>query len=231
MLLTVPIRDVVSATPRAKVVRLDLCGLAFPYAAGQALTIATHGLADRRPYSIASAPEDAARDGYLELLVGVDADGTPGPHLTLAVGAVVDVEGPVGGFTFPNTSGVPRVLFVAGGTGIAPLRAMIRHALAIGVTDIGVVYSARTAEDFAFEAELRDLAAAGRITLRLTVTREADQRWNGPRGRIDANLLADLVHARSTLCFVCGPRALVDDVPRALGALGVPADLIRVEEW
>lgn len=218
-------------TPRAKVVRLDLQGLTFPYAPGQALTIATHGLVDRRPYSIASAPEDVARDGCLELLVGVGADGTPGPHLTLSVGTVVDVEGPVGGFTFPNTSGVARALFVAGGTGIAPLRAMIRHALAIGVAEIGVVYSARTSEDFAYKAELRELAAAGRIALRLTVTREADARWSGPRGRIDANLLADLVHDQSTLCFVCGPRALVDDVPRTLVALGVPTDLVRLEEW
>jgi ferredoxin-NADP reductase len=231
VLLTVPIRDVEPATPRAKVVRLDLQGSAFPYAAGQALTIATHGLADRRPYSIASAPEDAARDGCLELLVGVDADGTPGPHLNLSVGAVVDVEGPVGGFTFPNRSGVARVLFVAGGTGIAPLRAMIRHALAIGVAEIGVMYSARTSEDFAYEAELRDLAATGRIALRLTVTREADSRWSGPRGRIDASLLAGLLHDRSTLCFVCGPRALVDDVPRTLAGLGVPAERVRVEEW
>lgn len=231
MLLTVPIRDIEPATPRAKVVRLDLQGLGFPYAAGQAVAIATHGVAGRRPYSIASAPEDAARDGCLELLVGIDADGTPGPHLTLAVGTVVDVEGPMGGFIFPHRSGVARALFVAGGTGIAPLRGMIRHALAIGVGDVGVVYSARTSEDFAYEAELRELAAARRIALRLTVTREADSRWSGLRGRIDANLLADLLHDRSTLCFVCGPRALVDDVPRTLGALGVAADSIRVEEW
>jgi ferredoxin-NADP reductase len=137
----------------------------------------------------------------------------------------------VGGFTFPNRSGVARVLFVAGGTGIAPLRAMIRHALAIGVAEIGVMYSARTSEDFAYEAELRDLAATGRIALRLTVTREADSRWSGPRGRIDASLLAGLLHDRSTLCFVCGPRALVDDVPRTLAGLGVPAERVRVEEW
>lgn len=231
MLLTLPIRDVVPATPRAKVVRLDLQGHAFPYTAGQALTIATHGVADRRPYSIASAPEDVARDGCLELLVGVDADGTPGPHLTLAAGTAVDVEGPVGRFTFPNTPGVARALFVAGGTGIAPLRAMVRHALAVGVNDIAVVYSARTSEEFAFESELRELAASGRIALRLTVTREADSRWRGPRGRIDAALLANLLHDRTTLCFVCGPRALVDDVPRTLNALGVPTESIRVEEW
>lgn len=231
MLLTVPIRDVLPATPRARVVRLDLQGLAFPYTAGQALTIATHGVADRRPYSIAGAPEDAARDGCLELLIGVDQTGAPGPHLTLSTGTVVDIEGPIGRFTFSQTSGVSRALFVAGGTGIAPLRAMIRHALAIGVPDIGVVYSARTPDDFAYEPELRELSAAGRISLRLTVTREGGSHWSGPRGRIDARLLAEHVHDRETLCFVCGPRALVDDVPRALSTLGVSPDSIRVEEW
>jgi len=101
VLLTLPIRDVRPATPRARIVRLDLDGQPFAYDAGQAVFVGTHGGSKRKPYSIAAAPEDARRDRCLELLVGVEADGTPGEHLALDEGVAVDVEGPVGSFTFP----------------------------------------------------------------------------------------------------------------------------------
>lgn len=231
MELTLPIRDVRPATPRARIVRLDLRGHQFPFCPGQALAIASHGAVLRRPYSIACAPDDARRDGCLELLVGVDADGGAGPHLALEPGTLVDVEGPFGGFTFPDPPPASRLLFVAGGTGIAPLRAMLRHALAHGPAGVGVAYSARTPDDFAYADELREHASAGRIELRLTVTRQADDRWPHTRGRIDAGLLGQLLHDPATLCFVCGPRALVDEVPRALADLGVAAGRVRVEEW
>ena len=103
-MITLPIRDVHAATPRARVVRLDLEGRVFPYVAGQAVLVSAQGASERRPYSIAASPDDAQRDGCLELLVGVDADGSPGPHLTLEPGSPVDVEGPLGAFTFPPRS-------------------------------------------------------------------------------------------------------------------------------
>lgn len=231
MLLTLPIRSIVSAGPRARIVRLDLQGQSFPYRAGQAVLIASHGAEKRKPYSIAGAPEDAATDGCLELLIGVNDSGQPGPHLQLVPGALVDVEGPVGRFTFPDDPTESRFLFVAGGTGIAPLRAMYRHSMARGHADVGVLYSARTPDDFAYAAELQELAGEGRIELRMTVTRDVDQAWTGQRGRIGSQLLGPLLHATETLCFVCGPRALVDDIPKMLGDLGVSRDRIRIEEW
>src|SRR5436190_450915 len=100
MLLTLPIRDVLTATPRARILRLDLAGQQFQYQPGQAVFIGPHGARDRWPYSIAAAPEDAARDGWIELLVGVDADGATGHRLPLERGAAIDVEGPAGTFTF-----------------------------------------------------------------------------------------------------------------------------------
>jgi NAD(P)H-flavin reductase len=93
VVLTLPIRDVVRATPRARIARLDLNGHPFDYAPGQAVAIASHGQENRRPYSIAAAPEDARRERCLELLIGVDADGTPGAELALDPGQLVDVEG------------------------------------------------------------------------------------------------------------------------------------------
>ena len=220
-----------AATPRARIARFDLNGHAFDYAAGQAVAVASHGEQRRRPYSIAAAPEDARRDGWLELLVGVNAEGTPGPHLTLEPGQLVDVEGPLGSFTFPPTPLETRFVFIAGGTGIAPLRAMLRHALTLPHRNIGLFYSVRTPDEFAYEQELRGMAHAGDIELRQTVTRASDADWAGPRGRLKREALAELVHDPATLCFVCGPPALVDEMPRLLAELGVPRERIRIEEW
>ena len=167
----------------------------------------------------------------LELLVGVETDGQPGPHLTLDPGAPVDVEGPVGTFTFPDNPAEQRFGFIAGGTGIAPLRAMLRHALTLAHDDIGVLYSARAPDEFAYEAELRGLAASGLIRLRQTVTRASEAAWSGARGRLDRQALRELILDPATLCFVCGPPALVADVPALLIEIGVPRARIRLEEW
>lgn len=233
MPLTLPILDVLPATPRAQVVRVDLQGERFSYLPGQALLIADHGYARRKPYSMAAAPEDASREGCLELLVGVDLEGLAGPHLTLRSGQLVDVEGPIGRFTFPPAAVQESVVFIAGGTGIAPLRAMLRHALDTTDRRIGLFYSARTPGDFAYEDEWRGLAEAGRIEFRQTITRDSTSpsEWTGERGRIGRDALASLVHDPATLCFVCGPPALVNDVPRLLGELGIPRNQIRLEEW
>jgi ferredoxin-NADP reductase len=232
VLLTLPLREVLPATARARVVRIDLDAERFPYLAGQALLVGAHGQQRRKPYSIASAPEDAARDGFLELLVGVDAEGVAGPHLPLEPGVLLDVDGPTGRFTFPVDPEERRFVFIAGGTGIAPLRAMLRHALRAPHQEIGLLYSARTPGDFAYEHELKALADEGRIEFRQTVTREIDGAgWSGTRGRIAREDLAQLIHDPATLCFICGPPALVEEMPKLLDELGIPRSRIRVEEW
>ena len=101
MLLTLAIGEVLPATPRARIVRIELGGAPFDYMAAQAILVGAPG-GPKRPYSMAASPEETRREGYLELLVGVDANGTPGPHLPLERGRVVDVNGPLGTWTFPS---------------------------------------------------------------------------------------------------------------------------------
>jgi ferredoxin-NADP reductase len=230
-MLTRPIREVLPATPRARVVRIDLGGAPFSYAAGQAVRIATHGDPTRKPFSIAAAPEDAVRHDCIELLIGVDAEGTAGPHLSLEPGVRVDVEGPLGNFVFPPDPTERRFVFIAGGTGIAPLRAMLRHALRIPHHEIGVLYSARGPDEFAYHDELVALARERRITPRQTITREAADGCIGGRGRFGRTEIAPLVHDPATLCFICGPAALVDGTRKLLEELGVAPNRIRIEEW
>ena len=121
-------------------------------------------------------------------------------------------------------------MFIAVGTGIAPLRAMMRRALHLPHRNIGLFYSVRTPDEFAYEEELRALAAAAEIELRQTVTRSSDADWTGPRGRLNREALEELVHDPATLCFVCGPPALVDEAQDPDRA-GYSTERIRIEEW
>ena len=123
-------------------------------------------------------------------------------------------------------------LFVAGGTGIAPLRSMIDHALQAGVKGrLQLLYSARTPADFAYLPEMRRYATDGQLELAVNATREVPKRWRERRGRITRDQLAPLVEDPETLCFVCGPAAMVDEVPRMLVEIGIDPKRIRVEEW
>jgi Na+-transporting NADH:ubiquinone oxidoreductase subunit F len=232
MVLTLPVRDVASATPRAFAVRLDLMGAAFPYLAGQAVHVGRPG-GELKPYSLATAPGEAHGRGELELLVGLDPSGSPPAWIgSLEAGTELVVDGPHGTFVFPDTPAERRFLFVAGGTGIAPLRAMLHEALARPATvSAALLYSARTADDFAYAAELRGLAAAGRITLWQTVTREVGAQWDGAKGRVALHHLRSMLHDEPTLCFLCGPHGLVREAGVLLAEAGVSPDRVRVEDW
>jgi ferredoxin-NADP reductase len=143
----------------------------------------------------------------------------------------IDVEGPVGSFEFPADPDETRFLFVAGGTGIAPLRAMLHEALARNRGwRLGVLYSARNPDEFAYAEELTRLARSGAITLLQTVTRADDGRWSGARGRITTEHVAELADER-TLCFVCGPHAFVETIVPLLRRAGASPGRIRVEDW
>lgn len=231
-LVTAPLIEVSAATPRSRVLVLGLGGRAFPFVAGQAVLAARHGERDRRPYSIACSPGHTASTGRLELLVATESGGVA-DLAALAPGALVDVDGPHGTFLFPDEPGEHRLLFVAGGTGIAPLRAMIDHALRHHPSRrMSLLYSARRADEFAFIPELREHALAGRLELHQTVTRDEGTGWQGRRGRIGRREFEAVVHEpSSTLCFVCGPPSMILEAVSVLKTLGIPEVLIRTEQW
>ncbi len=232
-LITLRVEDVRPATPRSRSVHISLDGRTFPFDAGQAVMVGAPGSPTRKPYSIACGPERVEATNRLELLMQVDESGVPGEHLpVLAPGVRVDVEGPLGAFTCPARPAEREFLFVAGGTGIAPLRAMMQHVMALGRDDrIAVLFSARSPDEFAFREELVADAGAGRVRLQFTVTRDEPADWSGARGRIGRAHLEQLVTDPETLCFLCGPPALVHAVAPILRAIGVDPARIRMEQW
>jgi ferredoxin-NADP reductase len=231
--LVLRVRGVRRATPSSCIVSLDLDGASFPYRAGQVASLGPEGADDGVPYSIASAPEETGADSALQFLIKVDSDGRWGDRFDpLRRGARVSVRGPSGSFVFPDAPVERQFLFIAGGTGIAPLRSMIKHAvLTERPGHIALLYSARTPHDFAYLPELRRMVRRGELQLTTTATREMSARWRGAKGRIAATQLAPLIESPDTLCFVCGPASMVSEVPPMLEELGIDRNRIRLEDW
>jgi ferredoxin-NADP reductase len=224
--LTLRIRDVGLATARTRIIRLDLDGRRFDYEPGQAVFI---GGKNEKPsaYSITVPPEEAHRTGCLEILVRVDRCGR------WATSELMHVAGPVGHFTLPaELDTARRLVFIAGGAGIAPLRSMLRRAVTIPGGDIEVLYSARTPDDFPYESELRSMARTGRIRLWQTVTRDHGvQKWTGSRGRINEAVLEPYAADPDALFFVCGPLTFVACAQQILERAGVGSERIRTDRW
>jgi len=231
--VTAPVVAIDRATHRSLLLSIEVGKEVFSFLAGQAVMAGLHRQGDLRPYSIACSPERLRESGRLELLVALERGTGAATHLSRAEpGALVELRGPIGSFTFPTESDQGRVLFVAGGTGIAPLRSMLDHALRRDQTRfISLLYSVRRRDEFVFIEELRAHALAGRIELHQTVTRD-DSTWEGRRGRIGREHFEAVLHDPvDTLCFVCGPPLFVSESVAMLEALGVPDDLIRTERW
>jgi len=156
-LVTVPLAAIITSTPRSRLLRIDIRHAGFRFQAGQAVLLGQHGVSKRRPYSIACSPEQAAESNLLDLLVATERDGGLGAHLASAApGAPLDIDGPLGSFTLPEFESTARVLLVAGGTGIAPLRSMLDHILRRQpARRVSLLYSARGSNEFAFIDELQ----------------------------------------------------------------------------
>lgn len=232
--LTLTVAEVSAHTPTTRLLRLALGDVPFAFAAGQGVAIGRHGQPERRAYSIACAPGDTRRTGALEFLLRTDAAGRLGLHLDGVVpGATVDVEGPFGSFVLPEPLPPVPLVFVAGGTGIAPLRALMRAAADAGhAAPVHLVYSVREATDVAFAAEWDEWEAAGRGEVTLAITRPEGRRPARTRLRIGVDDLARVAsRAPDAYWFMCGPPGFVDDLQQALTHLNVRTDHIRRESW
>jgi ferredoxin-NADP reductase len=226
--------ELVDETARVRSIVLDLP--AWPgHRAGQHVDVrltAEDGYQAQRSYSIASAPEDA----YVALTVERLEDGEVSPYLAdeLCPRDALELRGPIGGyFVWAESLGGP-LLLVAGGSGIVPLRAMLRHRSAVG-SDVPVrlLYSARSLEEVIYRAELERVASEDEVDVRFTLTREWPEGWSGHRRRVDAELLEEVAWPPldEPLVYVCGPTGFVETAASGLVALGYDTMRIRTERF
>jgi ferredoxin-NADP reductase len=229
------VSEVIPETPR--VVTLVLRVLGWPgHLPGQHVDVrltGEDGSQAQRLYSIASAPEVPS----LALTVERIADGEVSPYLVgeVQAGDRFELRGPIGGhFVWTVAAGGPLFL-IAGGSGVVPLMAMLRHRTAVGSSVPALLlYSSRTFEDVIYREELDQLAAKG-DALRVvhTLTRVRPSGWTGRARRIDRAMLAEVgfpASARPQI-FICGPTSLVESAGQQLLDLGHDASLIKTERF
>lgn len=232
---TATVVEVADETPQARTLVLDVPG--WPgHVAGQHLDLrltAEDGYQAQRSYSIASAPEDARVALTVERL----DDGEVSPYLAgeVRAGDAFEVRGPIGGhFTWRAADGGP-ILLVAGGSGLVPLMAMLRHRAAAGShADARLLVSARDHASLLYRDELERLASAGDgLGVTTTLTRERPPSWNGHTRRVDAAMLEEVgpAPAARPRAFVCGPTPFVEAVADLLVGLGHAAAAIHTERF
>jgi ferredoxin-NADP reductase len=219
---TATVRELVHPTERSVVLRLEIPHRVGHWA-GQHYVVrltAEDGYTAQRSYSVASAPSDPLVELYIERL----EDGEVSTYLSdgVEVGDEIEVRGPIGGW-FVWTAEMPA-LGIAGGSGVVPLVAMLRHAIDLRRGDLlRLAVSARTVADLPYADEL---AAAGAL---IVLTRE-DAANGRKAGRLTAAEIEPLLVA-DTSCYVCGSASFAEAASMLLVDRGVAADRIRVERF
>jgi ferredoxin-NADP reductase len=226
--------ELVEETARTKSIALELPDW-VGHRAGQHVDVrltAEDGYQAQRSYSIASAPEDE------DLVLTVERldDGEVSPYLTdvLRPGDTLELRGPVGGyFVWEQSLGGP-LLLVGGGSGVVPLRSMLRHHQATESTSpVRLLYSARSLSEVIYREELMRIGADDLIDIRFTLTREQPNGWRGYARRVDRELLGEVAWPPSErpLVYVCGPTGFVEAAASTLVRLGHDPGQVRTERF
>ncbi len=180
---------------------------------------------DARPayFAFASAPED----DELELLVKLTDDPASRRLYEMKEGDVVQLVEIAGhGFALDEHKGRDLV-FVAMGTGVAPLRSALRHALrrADDFGQIVVLYGARTPEDFCYRDETESWKAAG-VELRQVISRPDGYEWSGQTGYVQSLLEHVLPNLSDPVALVCGSREMIAQTRDRLQEMGFAPEAI-----
>jgi ferredoxin-NADP reductase len=225
------VTSVIRETESVRTIGLEVPGWAG-HRAGQHLDVrltAEDGYTAERSYSIASADGEPVAITVQRL-----DDGEVSPYLTgeLRAGDQLELRGPIGRwFVWDPSDGGPLML-VAGGSGVVPLRAILRHHQRIGSdVPLRLLYSSRTLADVIYHSELEQHRDRAQIIY--TLTRRQPPGWTGYAGRVDAAMLAETVWpaSRSPQAFVCGPTSFVEAVAGRLVGLGYPPGRVRTERF
>jgi ferredoxin-NADP reductase len=226
---TATVTSVRSETGTVSTISIDVPG--WPgHRAGQHLDVrltAEDGYTAERSYSIAAASGEP-----VAITVERLDDGEVSPYLTqeLRTGDQLELRGPIGNWFVWDTRDGGPLLLIAGGSGIVPLRAILRQHRGSDIP-VRLLYSSRTLEDVIYRAELDQYGDGARVAY--TLTRAQPPGWTGYSGRVDQAMLTDLAWPanRRPLAFVCGPTNFVEKVAGDLVALGYPAARVKTERF
>jgi ferredoxin-NADP reductase len=195
---------------------------------------AEDGYQAERSYSIASPPEEAPR---VTLTVERIDDGEVSPYLTedLRVGDKLELRGPIGGYFVWDASMGGLLLLVAGGSGIVPLMAILRHRAATSSSvPTRLLYSSRSLEDVIYRDELDHLVKnTTMLEVVQTLTCVQPPGWTGYTRRIDMQMLREVTWPveQRPIAYICGPTPFVETAAASLVALGHQPARIKTERF
>ncbi|MGR8921883.1 MAG: 2Fe-2S iron-sulfur cluster-binding protein, partial [Gammaproteobacteria bacterium] len=206
--------------------------------AGQYLDVSAPGIAAARSYSLARAPRPD--DGYAEVVFLIRH--VPGGEFTDWLfggdrrGVTLELSGPFGQFYRRGGSG--RIIAIAGGSGLAPIHALLEQAERDGVTrDATVLFGARTQADLYYLDELAAIGAGwhGRFEVVPVLSEEpTDSGWQGARGLVTGAVSAVAREGgfrAGDEAYLCGPPPMVDAGIEALTAAGLGAEAIFYDKF
>jgi ferredoxin-NADP reductase len=229
------VASITAETPRVSSLAFEVP--AWPgHLAGQHVDVrltSEDGYQAQRSYSIASPPEQASVTITVERL----EDGEVSPYLVGEVrpGDSLEMRGPIGGYFVWRAGDGRPVLLIAGGSGVVPLMAMVRHRARAGSsTPVRLLYSSRTYEDVIYRDELERLASAvDGLEVVHTLTRSQPPGWQGYARRLDRQMVADVAWPveREPIVFVCGPTPFVEAAANLLVEQGYSPGWVRTERF
>ena len=173
-------------------------------------------------FAFASAPEDSELEILVKRTIGASV-----ALFDLKEGARVELTNVAGhGFDLDQQRGRDLV-FVAMGTGVAPLRSALRHVLnrKENFGELVVLYGARTPDDFCYRDETGSWETAG-VELRQVISRPDGHDWSGPTGYVQSLLDHVLPNLKSPVALICGSREMIAQTRDRLQRMGFAADAI-----
>jgi sulfhydrogenase subunit gamma (sulfur reductase) len=189
---------------------------------GQVAVLRRAGTSDSSYFAFASAPED----DELEFLVK-RGKGASEALFEMQEGDRVELLQIVGrGFPLREHQG-KDLIFVAMGTGVAPLRSALRHVLKHR-EDYGqlvVLYGARTPDDFCYRDETEGWEDSG-VELRQVISRPDGHDWSGPTGYVQSLLDHIIPDLRTPIALICGSREMIEQTRDRLSQMGFAPEAI-----
>ncbi len=209
---------------------------AVAHRAGQYLMLRMEAPGDARgpsrTFTIASSPTEPG--GFL-IATRITASVFKQRLASLPVGTQLKARAPIGTFTLPDVDG-QTLVFLAGGIGATPFRAMARYAADGGLRhEILLLHACRVPEEIVFRKDFEAIAARNlrfRVIVTITDPKESATVWSGPTGPIDADFLQRHVGLLDdAIVYAAGPPAIVDAMISAAASRGVPKERLRAERF
>lgn len=231
--LALKIAEVITETDSTKTLRLvSRDGDLPPFQAGQYINLFldVDGVSTARPYAISSPPKE--RD-HLDITIKKIPNGFVANYLVdeARVGDCLSSTGPMGSFHYNPIAHSKELVFLAGGSGVAPALSMVKDFIARQTpVNFHLIYGSRSTDDVIFREQLQSLAAQHDFFTMTEVISEPAQDYEGYTGFINAELLKELVsNLDETTFYLCGPSVMYDFCLGELKKLEIPKRRIRVE--